>query len=279
MTHLKTIIITVTIIFINSITLLAQDRHFAWNYNSPTLTKGSVDVEVWNTYSFGRKNYHYSQFWNRLEFEFGVTNKIQTSFYINSKHRTIGPVESDTLNPSLGKTSSFSFSNAWKFYLLNRSIHAIGLSAYIEYYLGQGEIELEAKVMIDKIIDKHWLVLNVTFEEEFEWEPEVETENGKSKVKIELEKETKLINEFGYMFHPKPSYGFGIEARNQSVFKEGKIEYSSLFIGPSVFFSQGKFFFTLNFMPQIVNLAGENKPLELNDQEKYMYRAFIGMSL
>lgn len=277
MKQLKLTLITATLIGANSTFLLAQDRHFAWSYNSPTLTKGSVDLEVWNTYSFGRKDYFYSQYWNRLEFEFGVTDKIQTSFYVNSKHKTTGPAKFDTLNASMKKTSTFSFSNAWKFYFLNPSTKPIGMSAYLEYYLAQGEIELEAKLMLDKIIDKHWLVLNSTFEQEFEWEPEVETEDGKSEVEMELEKGMKWINEFGYMFHPKPNFGLGIEARNQTEFKEGKAEYSSLFAGPSIFFSRDKFFFTINGMPQLANLAGENTPLELNAQEKFMFRAFIGV--
>ena len=38
----------------------AQDRLFACSYNSPVVGKGNVDIEVWNTYSFGRKDYHYS---------------------------------------------------------------------------------------------------------------------------------------------------------------------------------------------------------------------------
>lgn len=252
----------------------AQDRHFAWSYNSPTLAKGEVDVEVWNTYSFGRKDYYYSALRQRLEFEFGVTDKIQTSFYLNSKHETKGPKDT-TEFIGMSRTSEFSFSNAWKFYLLNPSVNAVGLSAYLEYYLAQGEIELEGKLMIDKFTEKSRYVFNSTLEYEMEFE--AENENGK--IKTEIEKEVKIENSLGYMFHPKPNFGLGLEVVNRNAIKESVWEYSALYGGPSVFYSKNKFFFIFNIMPQLTNLKGENKPLELNDQEKVLTRVFIGITI
>ena len=253
---------------------MAQDRHFAWSYNSPVVGKGNVDIEVWNTYSFGRKDYYYSALRQRLEFEFGVTDKVQTSFYLNSKHETIGPKDTSEAI-GLTKSSEFSFSNAWKFYLLNPSVHPVGLSAYVEYYLAQGEIELEGKLMVDKFTEKSRYVFNSTLEYEIEFEPEAED----GKITTETEKEIKIENALGYMYHPKPNFGLGLEIVNRNAIAESEWKYSALFAGPSIFFSRNKFFFIFNIMPQLINFTGENKPRELSDQEKVLSRVFIGITL
>ena len=263
----------ILVIFLNHINSTAQDRHFAWSYNSPVVGKGNVDIEVWNTYSFGRKDYHYSALRQRLEFEFGVSDRIQTSFYLNSKHETIGPKDTSEVI-AMTKTSEYSFSNAWKFYLLNPSVNPVGLSAYLEYYLAQGEIELEGKIMVDKFTEKSRYVFNSTLEYELEFEPE--TDDGK--IETEIEKEIKIENALGYMYHPKPHFGIGLEMVNRNAIAESKWEYSALYAGPSVFFSRSKFFFIFNFMPQFANLTGENKPLELDDQEKILSRVLIGIT-
>lgn len=267
-------IFAAAILFLLTTTSFAQDRHFAWSYNSPTLAKGAADVEVWNTYSFGRKDYHYTALRQRLEFEFGVTDKIQTSFYVNSKHETIGPADTSGFI-GLIKKSSHSFSNAWKFNFLNPSVNAVGFSAYLEYYLAQGEIELEGKIMVDKFTTKSRYVFNSTIEYEMEFEPEVK---GGS-IETEIENEIKIENALGYMFHPKPNLGFGLEVVNRNAIKKSDWEYSALYAGPSVFYSRNKFFFIFNFMPQFTNLTGDNKPRELNSQEKFLTRVFIGLSI
>lgn len=275
MKYIKRILILIAIICICSIhSALAQDRHFAWSYNSITLNKGAADIEVWNTYSFGRDDYYYSLLHQRLEFEFGVTNKIQTSFYLNAKHQTIGPKDT-TEFIDLSKSSTFSFSNAWKFNILNPSVHPVGLGAYLEYYLAQGEIELEGKLMIDKFTPKSRYVLNSTFEYEIEFEPEEENGN----VENEIEKELKIENSLGYMFHPKPNFGLGLELVNMNAIHESDWEYSTIYAGPSIFFSRERFFFIFNAMPQLTNLIGENKPLELDSQERVLLRIFIGITL
>lgn len=270
---MKKLTLLITLTFFYHISSTAQDRHFAWSYNSPTLARGGVDIEVWNTYSFGRKDYLYSALAQRIEFEFGVTDKIQTSFYLNSTHETKGPAIGSQ-STELTRSSEFSFSNAWKFYFLNPSVHPVGLGAYLEYYLAQGEIELEGKLMIDRFTEKSRYVFNTTFEYGMEFEPEAED----GKMETEIETEIKIENALGYMFHPKPNFGLGVEVVNRNAIAESVWEYSALYAGPSVFFSRDHFFFIFNFMPQLTNLTGENKPLELSDQEKVLSRVFIGIT-
>ncbi len=268
----KTAILIFTVCFIyNS---FAQDRHFAWSYNSPTLPKGSVDVEVWNTFSTGRKDYFYKQLHQRLEFEFGVTDGIQTSFYLNAKHRGVGPRD---LNAAMALTtnSSYSFSNAWKFYLFNPFDNPLGASVYLEYYLSPGETEIEGKLMLDKITEDHWFVFNSTFELELKNEFEKEV----NEIKTETGAEWKWENTFGYLYQLNQHLGVGIEVRNINALNQGTWEYSSVFVGPTIFIGSTKYFFMFNAMPQIANLKGDNKPLELNDQERFAFRVLLGVTL
>src|SRR5204863_9653339 len=63
----------------------AQDRNFARTYQSITLPKGNKDIEVWNTFRSGRNNF-YRRIDQRIEFEVGLTDKLQTAFYLNASH-------------------------------------------------------------------------------------------------------------------------------------------------------------------------------------------------
>jgi len=266
--------IILTLLLIASLTTLAQDRHFAWSYNTPTLPAGNVDVEAWNTFCTGREEYFFQQLTQRIEFEFGVTDMIQTSLYLNAKHKAIGPMASDA-SLSMQRSSEFSFSNAWKFFLISPHQQPIGVSAYLEYYLAPGEIELEGKMMVDKLTEKHWFVFNSTVEAEFE----NEFEKGESKILRETDTEWKLEQTLGYMYNFSSRLGLGLEVRNVSKLAEGQVDYSALFVGPTLFIGSEKYFLIFNILPQIANLARKATSLELSDQERYTFRVLLGVSL
>src|SRR4051794_25795500 len=60
----------------------ANDRHMTYTYESAVLAEGARELEVWTTARVGRHGY-YAAFDQRLEFETGLTNRLQTSFYLN----------------------------------------------------------------------------------------------------------------------------------------------------------------------------------------------------
>ncbi len=145
--------------------LRAQDRFFAYSYNSPNLLPGGVDIEPWITFKWNGSNSRLKRTYEqRLEFEFGLFKWLQTSFYLNQKATAY------ILKDTLRRNSSFSFSHALKFWLLNPSVHPIGLSFYLEYYLYPQETELEFKIITDKWFNRHILVANLTGEYAFEYE-------------------------------------------------------------------------------------------------------------
>src|ERR1051325_3144227 len=61
---------------------LASDRQFTYTYQSKVLGKNQREIEIWNTYATGRNSF-YNRLDHRSEFEIGLTNRLQTSFYMN----------------------------------------------------------------------------------------------------------------------------------------------------------------------------------------------------
>lgn len=267
---------TITLILITLAGLFnvtqAQDRHFSWTYESTTLPKGAIDIEPWVTFSTGRDNY-YSKYESRLEFETGLTDKLQTALYLNTSHETKAILNENGEVIGLGESTGFSFSNEWKLNLINPSTNPFGLGIYGEYGISTNEIELEFKLLLDKKTPKSILAYNLVTELEFEKEFEVE-EDGHGE--IESEKEFIIENDLAYMYLFKPNFGIGVEARNHNEFVEGEWEHSVLSVGPTLFFSKKNFFAIVNALPQIGDL--KNGGLELHDHTKFSGRILLGVS-
>lgn len=268
----KTITTTLLIAFSATFTSLpAQDRHFAWTYESTTMPKGAIDLEPQVTFSTGRE-YFYNRYKTRLEFETGLTNKLQTSLYLNAEHVTSAITDSTDNVTGMGKKSIYSFSNEWKLNLLNPSISPFGLGLYVEYGIAPDELELEFKILFDKKTPKSIFAYNLVSELESEYEF-----INKGKGKIEAEKELVVENDLAYMYMINPGFGVGLEARNHNEIVKGEWEHSALFAGPTIFFTQKNFFAIINALPQIMNLKGGG--LELDEDEKFSGRILLGISL
>ncbi|MBI2967786.1 MAG: hypothetical protein HYY40_08230 [Bacteroidetes bacterium] len=250
----------------------SQDRHFGRLYDTPTLPKGGFDIEIWNTYRAGRENL-YNRLDQRAEFEVGLTDKLQTAIYLNGSHRTTAVVKPSVAGEdsvvSLTKSSSFSFSNEWKYNIADPSLNPFGFALYGEYTLAAHEIELEGKLLFDKRTEKNIFAANIVGEYEMEFEAEAG--------EVEMAKETVFENGLGYMFMVKPSLGFGIELRNHNEIVKGEWEHATLFAGPTLFFSNDKFFLILNLLPQLDDLTARS--INLDEHEKFEVRLFVGFGL
>src|SRR5262245_5114486 len=60
----------------------ANERHFTYTYETAVLPQGAKELEFWTTPRLGREDY-FARFDQRLEFEVGLTNRLQTSVYLN----------------------------------------------------------------------------------------------------------------------------------------------------------------------------------------------------
>src|SRR3954462_8025614 len=91
----------------------ANERHFTYTYESAVLPQGARELEVWTTPRLGRDQY-FARFDHRLEFEVGLTGRLQTSLYLNFSGQTAETA------PGV-RTSGMSYegvSSEWKYKLL-----------------------------------------------------------------------------------------------------------------------------------------------------------------
>ncbi|MEP7145971.1 MAG: DUF6662 family protein [bacterium] len=263
------IVILILMIFINS--SLADDRRFTFTYESSTLAKNSKDIEVWTTYQGGR-NYFYSRFDHRLEFEIGLTDKLQTAFYLNLRNTT-------SANSKTGKyETEFEWegiSSEWKYQAMNKYKDGIGLAPYIEFSFNTREAELETKLIIDKQFSKKFIAaFNMVAEYEWGFNPAPE----------KTAKELGLEFDLGLAYDITPKFSIGLESKQRTQFPDGKgIEYASIFLGPNVSYREDSWYFALTYLTQLpafkrsVNLS--DSQFVLDSQERNNARLIFGFTL
>lgn len=249
-------------IVISGVSLSAQDRLFTYTYQSSVLNKGQRELEIWNTLRTGRQDY-YARLDNRSEFEIGLGKNLQTAFYLNLTTIT-NTVESNSVK-SLQTENEISFSNEWKYKILDPVANSVGLALYAEYGIGSSEYELESKLIIDKKIKDFTIAANAVYE--------LELKPGINSNEKEWEKETK--NEYNLAFGYSLSPGFHLTQENafNNVFEDGSLLHSSIYSGVGFSFVRENFWINFTFLPQLASLKGEtNTNLNLNEFEKVQIR-------
>lgn len=270
----KTAIFSLIIFF--SVTANAQDRQFVRTYQSTNLAKGVRDFEVWSTLRMGKEAY-FRRLDERLEFEIGLTDRVQTAFYLNMTHKSFADKNDST--GTIFSESEFSVSSEWKLKLSDATTNFIGSGLYGEMTISGTEFELEAKLILDKNIGKSLIAFNAVGE--WEWEQEVETTVVDGKVEQENKMElaaTPVEFDLAYMYNIKPHFGIGLEAKNHyEITPKGGLEHSALLLGPTLYWSSedNKHSIIINFLPQIANMNKTDKQpdaLDLDEYEKYNFR-------
>ncbi len=272
------IVITLSLCFI-SICLNAQDRQFVHTYQSNTLQRGAIDLEIWSTWRTGRE-YFYNRLDSRIEFEVGLSDKLQTALYLNSSHKafgasidTLGGI-ADTTIDGITSESEFSISSEWKLNLIDFNTSPFGLAVYTEFGFAPNEFEIENKIILDTRNEKNTFAINLVNE----YATKFEVVKGKKIRSWEAEPEIDLA----YMHFFKPNLGLGLEIRNNNEIENNKWNFSALFAGPTLFYTTSNYFLILNILPQWANLhktddAPNNRVL--NAREKLEVRLLWGFNL
>jgi len=249
-----------------------QDRVFTYTYQSTTLGPGQRELEVWNTVRWGRVEY-FRGLDQRVEFEVGLTNRLQTAFYLNI--HTISQKEISTtlefLSPgqpvsipkaTLLSETEFSFSNEWKFKLSDPAADPVGVALYGEYSISSRGIELEPRLILDKSLGGALIAFNAAGEFEFE---KVVEDDGTEKT----ENESAMELDLGISCRILPGLYLGAEAMNVNGFGEGRWAYSALFVGPTVSYTLDNFWVNLTVLPQVTAFkGGTHDGLVLNQLER-----------
>jgi hypothetical protein len=257
------------VFFIAVASTKAQDRFFAYTYTSNVLPKGDIDLELWHSSRMGHQDQFFHAQDQRMETEIGLGSNWQTAFYFNRFQERFSTGSNGTES-----TSEIGFSNEWKVRLADQSRNKIGFALYGEWGIkGGDELELETKAILDKSFGKNLIALNLVGEQEREF--------GWKDNAISKEKENAIELDFGYLYNPISSFGFGLEVRNHNEIKAGEWEYSALFAGPTVNFRGDRWFVIGNVLPQLRNLHKTNEaPYNkvLDEHEKVEAKIIIGVS-
>ena len=248
----------------------ANERRFGYVYETPVLSPGARELEVWNTYRSG-KAYSFRRLDQRIELEFGVAERLMTAFYLNYEWKA---VDANGSAPGGGRTTeqSASISNEWKYKVLDRVADPLGLALYGEYTLGLYERELEFKVILDKQLGRFLLAGNLVGEQE--WEDELE--DGV----LETENELKFEVSGGVSYSMSAHFSLGLEVVEWNVLKEGRIEHAVLFAGPVLSYATEEWWATLSVLPQVTAFKGATMDgLDLEESERAQVRLLVSFHL
>lgn len=250
---------------------LANERHFAYTYETAVLPPGGKELEVSTTFRTGRDEY-YSRLDHRLEFEAGITDKVMTAFYLNWNNIT-----SEVSPGALGTQFAWEgVSSEWKWKLSDPVADPLGFALYGEVGYATDAIELEAKTLFDKKIGKILWAANLVAEGEFEAEPE----------EFELE-EIELEVDLGASYAVSPRLSLGLELRNHNEIakeagsEEMEFEHSALFFGPNISYATESWWMTFSLLPQLPALmkAGGGGILVLDEHEKINARLLFSFHI
>lgn len=247
---MKKITLFASILFLGSLSLMAQDRIFTYTYQSNVLGKGQKELEVWTTVLNSKENY-YREILNRVEYETGLGSNLQVAFYLNTKQKAFFD---DITGEIVMDPTEISVSNEWKYKFSDPIANKIGFAGYLELTAATDELEIELKAIFDKKIGKTLHAVNLIFEPEWE----TTTEDGK----VVTETEIKYNFNYAFSYNLNKNWNLGAEIINKNVYiKADKFTHSALFGGPTISYSTNNFWLNLTAMPQ---LKGLNNPEGMN---------------
>lgn len=241
-------------------TARASERHFTSLYESDVLGPDQRDFEPATTARLGRADF-YRRLDERLELEFGLTDRLQTALYLNFSTVGAGPVSART------STSQFEgISSEWKLKLTDPVADPAGSALYVELTASALDAELEGKLILDKRAGPWLAAVNLVGEEEWDLEHPAEAP------------EAELQGQAGVAYLLDNSWSFGLEARVVSTF--GEEGSSVLFAGPTVTYASKSWWAALSLQPQLVALSGATDGgLNLADHERLEARLLLGFRL
>ncbi|MGB8170083.1 MAG: DUF6662 family protein [Chthoniobacteraceae bacterium] len=270
--------------------LRADENLFGYAYGAETLPKGKWEVYSWNTARFDKGKGTYTAWDFKQEIEYGLTDRLQLSFYVNERFHDIGggSVESEEGGESDVRLNRFAYEGnqlSLKYMALSPFKDPIGLAFYIEpgYSLvdkisGEKitEWELETKIIVQKNFFDDQLITTLNLTGEFEWE-RARPSHGE-------EFNGEMIAEItgGISYRIAPKWYVGVEGRYHTEFPNmdvNKQEHWAIFAGPVVHYGTERWWATLTWLPQITGWPNDperSNNLHFEEHERNEIRLKVG---
>jgi hypothetical protein len=213
---------------VSALSALADDRPFAFAYTTDLEAQDEKELEQELTWTSGHGHEAYQGIESRSEFEYGIRDDFQGSFYLDYDWSRTNP---HTPAGSADTVSSPGISGEFIYRLMNVYFDPIGLALYAEPSIGNGTRSFEIKALFQKnfLNDDLRLVLNINAEDR--WERQL---GGTYQRSSALEFYT------GAAYSVTPELSLGVELDDERGFDGlilgGSSAYSdnAYFVGPTV---------------------------------------------
>lgn len=252
-----------TIFFFITFTLTKADRrYFARSYTSYTLPAKTLELEIWNTGKIQKDAGYFYKWQPRIEFEYGVTDKLTASIYFNFEE--VRSMNNSYQSKSLSFTST---SYELRYRLFEIGEYFIDPTLYAEVYFGGDKIKYEPKIFLTKRFSNLIGVINLN--------SEIEKNIPANQTKSEFE----ITG--GIAYEVNANFALGLEFRNHLNYSEiyDKKKNQAFYLGPTINLQTEKFYFTINFLTQVSGSPVNNSNLDLIGHEKFEIRSILGIEL
>ncbi len=221
----------------------ADPRPFTFTYDTYPVGKGNFEYEQWITWQAHKEDdTSYDRIDFRHEFEFGITDNFDLAVYLPNWYYEDSKEFSGTKFDTVSVEGVVYFSNP--------VTDKVGLGLYTEISVGEEELEIENKLLVQKDIGKWVLAYNLVLETEIEGIFNTEAEN---------EVEGVLEQTAGVSYAVAPGWMLGAEIYAESVYEDwSSYEHTSVWAGPCVNYTgKGGFFVTLTPVYQLTDTEDE----------------------
>lgn len=217
----------------------AGQRRFAYNYETLTAPKGTIEFENWVTWKHSDTLNGSADTWQfRHEIEWGVTDRFQLALYVADWQYNEDDDE--------GHQTRYNGTGVEAIYnLTNPNTDWIGSAVYAEVVVGEQSISLEGKLLLEKRFGPLSIVYNAVLEAEWEGDGYRE-ETGE------------FQQTFGASYDLTKNLSIGFEALHEIEMPEWQeTESGRFFVGPNVSVRAGRFYGTLAWLWQTTHIEDE----------------------
>jgi hypothetical protein len=246
----------------------ADDRKFTYSYEAKTLPQGTWEFEQWATLQDGKQAGHWDTLLLREEIEYGVTDRLNGSIYLNGKIQSNSGVPGFENEHSIGFDS---MSTEWKYKVSEPSTDVVGFLLYEELAFSNDTYEIESKLVFSKEAGPFTLAYN------FVWEA-VLGRSSDPAASPQWTWEHEFTNSLGASFSFTPSFAVGVEAYDIARYSRslGGPHTRADYVGPNLHYSAGSWWATFTVLWQV----GLGHPLEYTDPDntKVAFRLIFGVN-
>ena len=244
----------------------ADDQPFVTVYTTDIDTEGEREAEQWFFWKAGHGQGTFGQFLSQSEIEYGFTDDLQGSLYLNYDYAR------EREMPAVAETQSLVGVQGELIYrVLNVYFDPFGLAFYFEPRAAPDARGIETKILLQKnfLNDTLRFAFNTNFEDDW------------NKVAGNWQKTSALEFDAGLSYNVTPEFSTGIEFDNENAFSglvlgaRSAEQTSAYYLGPTLYYIAGLTKVTLGAETQLPiagnpsHVAGALHDGFVSDAERY----------